>query len=62
MVDPTEGGCWFYHKGDGDLVFDDEFDTYVHLQCIRDTLEEAKRTGKLNPEAELMAYLLVGDN
>ena len=36
------------------LVFDLEFDTYVHKSCIRKALEEDPE----NPEAKLMEYLL----
>ena len=52
-----EGGCWFCYEDDGDdLVFDSEFDTYVHLSCIRKQLQN-----KLNndtSEADVMKYLL----
>jgi hypothetical protein len=45
--------CWFCDKG-GDLVFDREFDTPVHLACIRQVLD----THPEHTEAQLMAYLL----
>ncbi|WAB25124.1 hypothetical protein M3_0173 [Lysinibacillus phage vB_LfM_LysYB1] len=30
---PQDGGCWYCHKRDGGLVFDIEFDTFVHKSC-----------------------------
>jgi hypothetical protein len=45
--------CWFCDHG-GDLVFDCEFDTAVHVECIRKALEEDPE----NPEAQIMSYLL----
>ena len=32
---PTEGGCWYCHNDDGEMVFSMEFDTYLHLECIQ---------------------------
>jgi hypothetical protein len=62
MPSPTEGGCWFCHRNDGELVFEDEFDTFVHINCIRVALKDSDKSGKPYQEAELMAYLLAGDN
>jgi len=39
-VPPTEGGCWFCHKDDGEMSFDMEFDTYYHSECLEKTGEE----------------------
>lgn len=52
-VSSTVGGCWFCSTVDNwdDMRFDFEFDTNVHLTCIKDNL------GKEN-EAEIMKYLL----
>lgn len=45
--------CWFCGEEKGkDLVFDIEFDTYVHLHCIAEALKEN------HEEAKLMEYLL----
>ena len=49
---PQEGGCWFCNTDDGKLLFDTEFDTYVHAECIRKALKEN------DPEAKIMSYLL----
>lgn len=47
--------CWFCDKsGDEPLSFDMEFDTPVHLSCVRKTLEREPE----HPEARCMAYLL----
>lgn len=48
-------GCWFCREDDEKeyLSFDSEFDTKVHLSCIRKALEDTK-----NREAAMMAYLL----
>jgi hypothetical protein len=55
-LSPSDGGCWFCSTDDEHepLVFDLEFDTYVHKSCIRKALEEDPE----NPEAKLMDYLL----
>jgi hypothetical protein len=52
--DPVDGGCWFCHTDDLPMVFDYEFDTLVHEQCIRATLAEDPE----HPEARCMTYLL----
>ena len=62
MVHPTEGGCWFCHEADGVLAFDAEFDSYVHLDCIRKALRNATESGRKNEKAEIMSYLLHEDN
>lgn len=55
-VSPNEGGCWFcYRKSDG-MLFDTEFDTYLHEECLRKELAENPD----NPEARVMSYLLDG--
>lgn len=49
-VPPGRGGCWFCHKDDGELVFEDQFDTFVHVSCIIKALEVDPN----DPEAQLM--------
>ena len=51
---PCTGGCWFCSQDDEHetLCYDNGFDTYVHLSCIRKALKED------NPEARIMNYLL----
>lgn len=56
MDEPKEYPCWFCQKRDPleDLVFDGEFDTPVHISCLRKILEEDPN----DPEANFMKYLL----
>lgn len=49
----TQGGCWFCNMSGTD-VYDSEFDTFLHLQCLRDALEKEPE----HPEATIMQYLL----
>ena len=53
-VPPTHGGCWFCWLKDDQLVFDTEWDTYVHLDCIRENLDDPYA----GDEAQSMKYLL----
>lgn len=54
-VSPVDGGCWFCNRSGGeDFDFDVEFDTNVHLGCIREVLKENPN----HPEARWMRYLL----
>lgn len=46
--------CWFCKGEDGDLLFDGEFDTFVHVKCIEQALEDDPH----HPEARHMMYLL----
>jgi hypothetical protein len=55
ICSPTNGGCWFCRYIGGDMVFDVEFDTYVHPECI------TERLGKGDEEAEIMSYLVKQD-
>lgn len=55
MVSPRDGGCWYCHKDNGDLVFCFEFDTYIHLECIDKRGEEIKRNNEYDPEWEIIA-------
>lgn len=52
-VHPSVGGCWFCHTKDDKLVFDSEFDTYVHIDCIKEALKKGPGS-----EADFMTYLL----
>ena len=54
IVEPGHGGCWFCYTKDDKLVYDTEFDTYVHIECIKKVLKENPR----QPEAQFMKYLL----
>ena len=48
--------CWFCRKDKTDS-FDSEFDTYLHLDCLRDIL----KGNPDHPEAKHMKYLLEDD-
>ena len=58
MSDRTYGRCWFCGKVDKFLIYEEEFDTYVHVDCIRKALEDSEKTGKKATEAKLMSYQL----
>lgn len=32
---PQDGGCWYCHTKDDNLVFCWEFDTYIHEACAK---------------------------
>ena len=55
-MSPQDGGCWFCYQDEEKegLAFDTEFDTYVHLSCLKDTLRRKPN----HPEARCMTYLL----
>ena len=53
-VSPNDGGCWFCHTNEGEMYFDFEFDTYVHLECVVKALLENKE----HSEGVYMTYLL----
>lgn len=52
---PGDGGCWYCREDDEyePLVFECEFDTYVHLSCLRWEVDHTD-----NPEAKIQSYLL----
>ena len=54
-VYPNHGGCWFCYSAEGDMLFDTEFDTFVHEKCLRKALEDGDSF-----EAPYMEYLLEG--
>jgi hypothetical protein len=56
VTPPYNGGCWFCFRDTPDMVFDTEFDTNVHLDCIRQHLTNPKSHN--HTEAQMMAYLL----
>lgn len=45
--------CWFCQQGKCD-EFDMEFDTFLHIECLKKAVEKDPN----DPEASLMAYLL----
>ena len=58
MTERTDGGCWFCGKVDKFLIYEEEFGCYVHVDCIRKTLEDGEKSGKTPMEAKRMSYLL----
>ncbi len=58
MTDRTDGGCWFCGKVDKFLIYEEEFDTYVHVDCIRKALEDGEKNSETPTEAKRMSYLL----
>lgn len=32
---PQDGGCWYCHTDDPPLNFSFEFDTWIHIKCIK---------------------------
>lgn len=52
-LSPGHGGCWFCSEDETD-AFDTEFDTNLHLDCLRETLAREPD----HPEAVHMRYLL----
>lgn len=37
-VNPQDGGCWYCKTDRGELVFSCEFDTYLHVNCLKQAL------------------------
>ena len=54
----TDRGCWFCGKVDQFLIYEEEFDYYVHVDCIRKALKDGEKTGETSMEARQMSYLL----
>lgn len=55
-LSPSQGGCWFCQMDNEneEMFFENEFDTFVHLSCLRSVLDKNPD----HPEAQLMSYLL----
>lgn len=53
-VSPNMGGCWFCYTKTDEMIFDTEFDTYLHENCLIKELQDNPE----NPEAQIMSYLL----
>ena len=52
---PQFGGCWYCYKNTPQLVFCNQFDTYIHIQCIMERKKELERSGESDPEFKLIA-------
>lgn len=37
-VGPNSGGCWYCGEDEGEMVLSAEFDTYLHIDCLKDAL------------------------
>lgn len=48
---PQDGGCWYCHKDDQPLYFCMEFDTYIHIECIKKCIESQT---DYDPELEVI--------
>lgn len=46
-VSPCDGGCWFCYTDEGQMAFSTEFDTWLHLECLNEALEDDPK----HPEA-----------
>ena len=52
--DPTDGGCWFCHTNDEkEWLFCNEFDTYVHVDCLEGQFKQAVESGT-DPETAII--------
>lgn len=40
VAKPQDGGCWYCNRKDSSLVFDIEFDTFVHKSCTAEALRK----------------------
>lgn len=49
---PQDGGCWFCHKDEGDMLFSTEFDTYLHKDCL---IKELEKEPPINQETRIMS-------
>lgn len=50
-VTAAEGGCWYCERASGELYFCTEFDTYVHIDCVK----KALRDDPTDQEAQIIA-------
>jgi hypothetical protein len=39
---PNDGGCWFCSTDDNEMYFSTEFDTYFHMNCLKQQLKKDK--------------------
>ena len=56
QVSPNDGGCWYCHTTDGEMLFSTEFDAYVHKECIERAVEHDEE----DREAQIMKRELLG--
>jgi len=52
-------GCWYCYGICGELAFSCEFDTYVHLKCLKKVLA---LNDPNNREAQIMGRELLGES
>ena len=34
-VGPNSGGCWYCGDNEGDMVLSAQFDTFLHIECLK---------------------------
>ena len=40
---PSDGGCWYCHTDDGDMLFSSEFDCFLHAECLVERIKSDKK-------------------
>lgn len=53
-VSPNNGGCWYCYNVDDSLSFSCEFDTFVHIECLKEMAKNPE-----DREAQIMAAELI---
>ena len=58
-LSPVDGGCWYCHTDDASeskpLTFCWEFDTFIHVDCIKQRGQQNEERGEYDPEWEIIA-------
>lgn len=62
VATPQNGGCWYCHRKDGSLVFDCEFDTFVHKSCTAKALKTDPRDREARIIARSIGLIVEEDN
>ena len=50
-VTPGQGGCWYCYEDDGTADFSREFDTSIHIRCLKHHISNVLE--KHDPEADV---------
>ena len=53
-VSPQDGGCWYCKTDDPPLTFCFEFDTFIHIDCIKEKIKERTADHEIDPELEII--------
>jgi hypothetical protein len=51
---PVAGGCWYCHTDAPPLVFCWEFDTFIHIDCIKNQITKNLENKEYDPELEII--------